>query len=88
MGKGTTVVLQGSALTLFGLLFLIFGLALAFFRASVSKGHRQWMGMTLGRHGREAAEAVTKRTWLAIGTLTAIMGAGLLFAGLNLLLRH
>lgn len=82
------MVLQGSALTLFGGLFLLIGLAIAVFRTAVSKGHREWMNMFAGRRGREAAEAVTQGTWLAIGVMFGLLGAGLLFAGLNLLLRH
>lgn len=82
------MVLQGLGFTLLGALFLLLGLAIAVFRAAVSKGHRQWMDMFAGRRGREAAEAITEGTWLAIGVLFGLLGIGLLFAGLNLLLRH
>jgi hypothetical protein len=82
------VVLQGLAFTLFGSLFLLFGLGAAVFRSAVSKGHRAWMEMFAGRRGREAAEAMSEGTWLAIGVMFGLLGLGLLFVGLNLLLRH
>jgi hypothetical protein len=82
------VALQGLALAFLGTLFLLGGSALAIFRAAISKGHREWMGMFTGRRGREAAEAVTQGTWLAVGALFGLLGLGLLFAGLNLFLRH
>ena len=80
--------LQGAVLALFGILFLLMGLAVAFFRSAVSKGHRKWMSMMGGRPGRPAEEAMSQGTWLTIGVLAALMGAGLLLVGLNLLLRH
>jgi hypothetical protein len=82
------VTLQGLALAFFGVLFLLGGLALSVFREAISKGHREWMGIFAGRRGREAAEAVTPGTWLAIGVLCGLLGLGLFFVGLNLLLRQ
>jgi hypothetical protein len=85
---GARVFLQGAVLALFGMLFLLMGLAVAFLGSAVSKGHRKWMSMMGGWLGRPSDEAMAPGTWLTIGVLTALMGAGLLFVGLNLLLRH
>jgi hypothetical protein len=82
------VALQGLVLAFLGVLFLLGGLALSIFREAISKGHREWMGIFAGRRGREAAEAVTPGTWLAVGVLFGLLGLGLLFAGLNLFLRQ
>jgi|GEM_PF-4925786 len=86
---------QGSALALIGAVFLLDGLALAIFRSAVSKQHRRWMEMfrrrlslTGIRPKRSLEEATSPGAWLTIGILAALMGAGFLFAGLNLLLRH
>lgn len=81
-------VLQGLAFAFFGSLFLFFGLGTAVFRSPISKGHQAWMELFAGRRGREAAEAMGEGTWLACGVMLGLLGLGLLFGGLNLLLRH
>jgi hypothetical protein len=82
------VVLQELTLAVFGLIFLTVGSAVAILRGAVSKGHQKWMQMIAGERGRQAAERITPGTWLATGLLFAIVGAAVLFASLNLLLRH
>ena len=80
--------MQGLAFTFFGSLFLLFGLGAAVFRSPISKGHQAWMELFAGRRGREAAEAISERTWLACGVMLELLGLALLFGGLNLLLHH
>jgi hypothetical protein len=82
------VFLQGAVLALFGVLFLLSGTGLAVFRLTVSRGHRRGMEMVAGRRCREAADAMTSGTWLSVGVISGLPGAGLLFAGLNLRVRH
>jgi hypothetical protein len=82
------MVLQGLGFTVFGGLFLLIGLGAALFRAAISKEHRAWMEMFVGRRGRLPTEAMSAGTWLSIGVIFGLLGVGLLFVGLNLLLRH
>lgn len=89
------MIWQGSALALIGAVFLLDGLALAIFRSAVSRQHRRWTEMLrrrlslMGIRPRHSlGEATSPGAWLTIGILAALMGAGFLFAGLNLLLRH
>ncbi|KRE82718.1 hypothetical protein ASG86_10410 [Arthrobacter sp. Soil764] len=80
--------LPGAVLALFGALFMIMGIGVAAFRLPISRGHQRWMEMFAGRRGRDAADAMTPGTWLSIGVINALIGAGLMFAGFNLMLRH